>query len=82
MNSDYLDLDINEQMIKLGLKVLYYRKLRNLTQDELSEKSGISTVVISRIENTTTNMEVMTILKIAKALKVNPHKLFDFREMD
>ena len=82
MSIDFLDADVNKQMIRLGLRVLHYRKLKNFTQEDLAERAGISVAVISRIENSASNTEVVTILKIANALKVEPHKLFDFRERE
>ena len=48
------------------------REKRQMTQDELSEKSGVSRVTISKLEsgaqNVTTNT---TIIKLARALEVD-----------
>ena len=71
----------NEQLIQVGLNVEFYRKLENLTQAELAERSGVGISAISRLENSNlyTNSELLTILKIAIALDINPAKLFEFR---
>lgn len=49
------------------------RKSKNLTQEQLAEKTGIEKGQISRIENGKYNLTLATISKIAKALgaKVN-----------
>ena len=73
---------VGDKLIRLGLNIQYYRKLRNLTQEELSEKSNVSEAVIGRIEapNVYANPTIETIFKIANALEVSPKTLFDFRE--
>ena len=77
-----IDLRTGNQLIKLGLNIQYYRKLRSLTQVELSEKANVSEAVIGRIEasNLYANPKTATILKIAYALEISPSKLFEFRD--
>lgn len=49
------------------------RKERNLTQEQLGQHIGVKKSQISRLENTTTNVTIDTILKVFSALeaKVN-----------
>lgn len=58
-------------------KIRYYRELNNMTQEELSQKSGVSRTIISGLENgtldTTTNT---TMKKISDALRVGIMELF------
>lgn len=54
------------------------RKSKGITQDDLSEKSGVPKMTISKIERGVTKMENLTLinaLKIADALEI------DVREM-
>ena len=65
----------------MGYKIMEIRKKKNMTQLELSQKSGVSRVVINglesgRIDNTTTN----TLIAIANALGVTLDELIFFDE--
>ena len=60
----------------LGRRIKEVRKARGLTQEQLSELTGIGAASISKIENgffhpTDDNLE-----KIAAALKIEPYKLY------
>lgn len=56
----------------IGLKIAYYRKLKNLTQVELAEKVGISSKYLSRIETGGTSGAALDIyFKICLELGVN-----------
>lgn len=35
---------------KIGAKILYFRKIRGLTQEQLAEKVGITAKYLSRVE--------------------------------
>ena len=67
-----------EKYIQIGLNICFYRGRRN--QEEISEKAGISTVYLSRIENGHSNPSLNVLFNIAEALNVPIHKLFEFRE--
>jgi len=77
-----IDKHTGDKLIKLGLNIQYYRKLRNLTQEQLSAKAKVSEAVIGRIEapNIYANPKMATIFKIAEALEVTPKTLFDFKD--
>ena len=54
----------------LGEKIKKYRKLKKLTQEELAEKSGISTITLYRWENGIRSPSVEALQKIAQTLEV------------
>lgn len=60
----------NDVNIKIGERIRHYRTKANLTQDELSERIGISQKHLSRIESGYHNSHFVTIMEIAKALNV------------
>jgi DNA-binding XRE family transcriptional regulator len=53
-----------------------YRVKKLMTQKELAQKSGISQVTISFIENQLTEPMELTKEKLARALKVESEKVF------
>lgn len=71
-------------LIKIGLKVSYYRKLRSLTQEELAEKADISRTTIAHLESPDKfhGTSLSTLFKIADALDIHVKKLFDFEGDD
>lgn len=64
---------------KIGVKIVYYRKIRNLTQEELAEKVGITPQYLSRIENGgySKNVSLSTLMKIAGVLDVTMSQLME-----
>jgi len=71
-------------LIKIGLNVAYYRKLKSLTQEQLAEKVDVSRTTIANVENADKfhSMALSTLLGIADALEIPIKKLFDFRDED
>lgn len=61
----------------MGYKIKEVRESRKMTQEELSEKSGVSRGTISALENgsvrTTTTK---TLVKLARALDVSVDQIF------
>ena len=57
----------------LGQAIKQARQERNLTQEELGELVGVKKAQISKIENSTTDARLTTILKVFEALgaKIN-----------
>ena len=74
----------NPILIKIGLNVAYYRKLKGLTQEELAEQVSESRTTIANIENADKfhSMALGTLLKLADAFEIPIKKLFDFRDED
>lgn len=61
----------------MGNKVKEYREKKNMTQNDLSQKSGVSRVTISQIESgVERNTSSRTLLKIAKALDTTVENIF------
>jgi len=48
--------------------LIYLRIFKNLTQEDLAELSGLEQSAISRIERGKTNLQFITLNKIAKAM--------------
>ena len=66
---------------QLGLNSTCYRKLKNFTQDSLSEKAEISRTHLSNIEasNAPTSISLETLFTIAEVLDVEPMKWLELR---
>ena len=65
--------------IRVGLKIGYYRRAADMTQLELAEATGLSQVYISQLEgkNSSYVPSLKTLLRIARALGVRPHKFIN-----
>lgn len=61
----------------VGKNILYIRKKKNLSLDELSKRSGVSKSMLSQIEQEKTNPTVITLWKISKALGTTIEKIVD-----
>lgn len=70
-----MELEGGEKLIKNRLKA--FREEQGMSQEELSEKTGLSRTTISKIEN---NEEAVvstkTIAKIAEVFNVAPSEIF------
>ena len=62
----------------LAKRVKELRKRKGLSQEELTENSGLSLRTIQRIENGETEPTGETLRRMASALKVNPDELIDW----
>lgn len=71
-------LELDNEMILIGKRIYQLRKYRNLTQLDIEVACGISNADISRIENGKQNFEIITLIKIANALKVALFELFNY----
>ena len=65
----------------LGLNITYFRKLKGLNQEKLSEIVGISRTHLSNIEapNMPTSISLDLLFTIADALDIEPSKLLELR---
>lgn len=66
---------MRQNLIKLGSAIKSSRKEQNLTLAGLSEMTGLTPGLLSRIENFRTIPSLPVLLKIADALKVSPSEL-------
>lgn len=65
-------------LVKFGKKVRQEREKRNLSQEELGFKCELDRTYISGIERAVRNPSLLTLAKIAKALKMNLSDLLSF----
>ena len=63
-------------LVAFGKKVAKLRHQRDLTQEELAEKSGLSVRTIASIEQGRRFGKLTTLNKLAKGLKVPTDELF------
>ena len=65
---------------QIGLKIAYYRKMQNLTQEQLAERLGVAVSYIGQIEapGIYKPISLTTLLRIAKALNTPPNKFLEF----
>ena len=72
----------SERYRQIGLKIAYYRKLRCLTQEELSELVGLTPAYIGHLEapNITKAISLDALFDIADALNISPSKFLTFEE--
>jgi len=65
---------------KFGIRLKYYRNLRNLTQENLSVLLNSDVRYISDVERGKRNITLKTICKFAEVLNTSAHSLFNFDE--
>ena len=79
-------MDVQQEIIfrQIGAKVAYYRTLRGMTQEKLSERMGLHKSVISRIERGKyhNDLSLSTLLKIAEKLQIDPALFLTFNELE
>ena len=78
-------IDIYSFMYKqIGNKVAYYRKMRNLTQDELADRVNISVSSISKLERGkyNNNIPLSMLIMIAEGLRIDVSMLVTFDERE
>jgi transcriptional regulator with XRE-family HTH domain len=63
--------------LRFGQNVRAARHARGLTQEELAHLSDLSVVQISRIERGTREIRLSTVVKLLRALEIEPNQLFD-----
>ena len=69
---------------QIGNKVAYYRKMRNLTQDELADRVNISVNSISKLERGkyNNNIPLSMLIMIAEGLRIDVSMLVTFDERE
>lgn len=66
----------NDLTMKLGSKIKALRKQQQMTLEQLAQKSGLSTGVLSQVERDLSTPRVTTLQKIGKALNISLSSLF------
>ena len=64
---------------QIGLNILYYRKEKGYTQQQLADMISYSKNHVQQIETAKATPSVIAILDIAEALGISPAKLFETR---
>ena len=75
-----MDLTQIEKYKALGLNVSYYRRKRELTQEQLAELLSIERNHVSNVELARACVSLDVIFHMAYVLEVPVHKLFEFRD--
>ena len=67
------------QYKKIGAQIVYYRKLKGVTQEKMASEVGISPQYLSRIENGSypKSVSLSTLMRIADYLGVPISKLLE-----
>ena len=75
-----LEFDNSERFAELGYAIAYYRKKAKLSQEQVSERVGISRQHMGAIEapNMNRGLSLDLLLNIAAVLNVEPYLLFKF----
>jgi transcriptional regulator with XRE-family HTH domain len=60
----------------IGQRIRKAREVRDITQEDLAFKIGITTSYMGQLERGERNLNVDKILKIARVIKVDPGELF------
>lgn len=69
----------NDFLRNIGFRVQFFRKMRDISQEELAERCGLSYSTISHIESTTSYpFSMVALYRIAKALDIEPYQLLKF----
>lgn len=68
-----------DKYITLGLKIAYYRRKCNLTQEHFAELIGKSISFVGQVEGTGTirGVSLETLFKMAQVLNISPAKLLE-----
>lgn len=64
-----------ERRKKLGAKIVYFRKLKAITQKEVAEQMGVSRQYLSRLEHGQCECSLDMIYNLAGVLNVEPEEL-------
>jgi transcriptional regulator with XRE-family HTH domain len=69
-------------LIKIGLKIAYYRKLQGMTQEELAEACNLSSGYVAQLEGPGSAFcpSLKTLFKIAEVLGTTVSKLTDIED--
>lgn len=67
------------QYKKIGAQIVYYRKLKGVTQEKMASEVGISPQYLSRIENGSypKSVSLSTLMRIAGYLEIEVSKLLE-----
>lgn len=71
----YKDKKIKPKERKVAMRLIDLRIEQGLSQDALAEKAGIDRKTVNRIENDHFSPNLNTLIRLCRALKVQPSQL-------
>lgn len=73
-------MNISEEsyILYLGIHIIQLREKKNMSQQDLSNDSGVTKSQIARIERAQINTTIKTLIKIANALEIETKELLNF----
>lgn len=71
------DADVDDTIQKFGENVRHARRERGWTQEDLSARTGLAVVQISRIERGKREIRLTTLIRLLDAFDVPPDALLD-----
>ena len=76
--------DCLQEIQYIGLRIAYFRKLRNMTQADLADKVSINKNYLSHIESGSANkvLSLPLLIRISKALDVELALLIDLSDLN
>ncbi|MBQ9478780.1 MAG: helix-turn-helix transcriptional regulator [Selenomonadaceae bacterium] len=76
--------DCTPELKFIGLRIAYFRKLNNLTQNDLAQKVFINKNYLSQIESGSANkaLSLPLLIRIARALDVELATLIDMKDLN
>lgn len=66
----------SSELVFLGKKIRSIRERKGFSQEAFADEVGLDRSYMGRIERGENNLTVMTIYRIARALKISPRNLF------
>lgn len=69
--------DIDKALSNFGMRLQEARIARNVTQDDLAEKCGVTSKHISAIERGISPGSITLLLNVCNYLRISPNTLFD-----
>ena len=69
----------SEILIKFGERVRTFRKIKDISQEELAHRASLHRTYIGMIERAEKNITLLNIEKIANALEISISELCDFK---
>lgn len=72
-----METKFQEQYIKMGLKIQYYRKLKGYTQEQFAEKINKSWSFVAQVESPSIvrGISLETLFTIAEVLDISPYQI-------
>lgn len=77
----FMEARINREQKALGQRLRQLRIDRKLSQLDIEVATGIANADISRIENGKTNVELVTLVKLAIAFNIELMELFNYNDI-